>query len=39
MDGSPSIMGILTRSLTVIDAQGAATQTLVFDLAHILFYG
>jgi len=30
-------MGILTRCLTVIDAQGVATQSLVFDLAHILY--
>ena len=37
MDGSPSIMGVLTRCMTVIDAQGAASQSLTFDLAHILY--
>ena len=37
MDGSPSIMGVLTRVMTSIDAQGNATQSVTFDLARILY--
>ena len=37
MDGSPSIMGILTRVVTNIDSQGSATQSITFDLARILY--
>lgn len=37
MDGSPSIMGVLSRVMTNIDAQGNATQSVTFDLARILY--
>jgi len=37
LDGSPSIMGILSAVSTNIDAQGSARQSLVIDMARVIY--
>jgi hypothetical protein len=37
MDGSPSILGVLSSVSTNIDAQGSARQSLVVDMARVIY--
>jgi len=37
MDGSPSIMGVLSSVSTLIDAQGSVRQNVTFDMARVVY--